>query len=752
MPDWRDRILKALTPGVARLTLAVDSDGLLLEAALLEAIRERGFEVVTFDDPVAFRFDYESRFRSRWDRDEGAGLEVIVRTEGHDRAALPYDLVQAGRRLSFGLDDLFPAFSYPVVASLDRSDLDALHRAQERHRPGRLGEDATRDFVLRHVFDFAPELVRRSSDLLRLLLRRHYRGQRLPRLLDDRLVQLLRQGGAFAAWPLEAILPDRDAFFAFLQERWPLFLDRLAGSAGNGVPQDLGRLTGNVGGGGPQDLDRLTGNAGSDGSQALDRLAGNVGGGDRQGAEARRPAQASRTTSCNAGDGDRQDAEGRSGFAIGGPADLPFDHDDVRVYIDNLFVEGMLRPVGHESGTALRGAWAAVGVRIDPEADRRRRLRRLAETVGATIPGTDANHRDWTAFAFRWAELGVLLSETAAAARADPGSLIAGPRATRADTGSSIAGLRADVDRAFLAWIERRYAGLHNQPPAPPVMVHHLPRFLARRLADDPRCKVALLVVDGLALDQWLVLRDALAIQRPGLRFREGAAFAWVPTITSVSRQAIFAGKPPFYFPSSLLTTDREASLWTRFWADRDLTVREAGYARGLGDGSPDGIRELLSRPKIRALGLVVDKVDKIMHGMTLGTAGMHNQVRQWAEEGFMAGLLDALLDDRFAVFLTSDHGNVEAEGCGRPAEGAIADVRGERARIYPDAALRSRVKERFPDAVEWPGPGLPEDCLALLAPGRTAFVREGERIVGHGGVSLEEVVVPMVEIERAAA
>jgi hypothetical protein len=26
-----------------------------------------------------------------------------------------------------------------------------------------------------------------------------------------------------------------------------------------------------------------------------------------------------------------------------------------------------------------------------------------------------------------------------------------------------------------------------------------------------------------------------------------------------------------------------------------------------------------------------VDKVDKIMHGMEMGMAGMHNQVRQWA-------------------------------------------------------------------------------------------------------------------------
>ena len=181
------------------------------------------------------------------------------------------------------------------------------------------------------------------------------------------------------------------------------------------------------------------------------------------------------------------------------------------------------------------------------------------------------------------------------------------------------------------------------------------------------------------------------------------------------------------------------------------MAARAVGYAKGLGDGPLDSVGEILSRADIRALGLVVDKVDRIMHGMELGAAGMHNQVRQWAGEGFMAGLLDRLLDDGFAVFLTSDHGNIEAEGRGRPSEGVVADVRGERARIYPDAVLRSRVQTRFPDAIAWPAVGLPEDCLALLAPARSAFVREGDRIVGHGGASLEEVVVPWVRIERAA-
>ena len=114
--------------------------------------------------------------------------------------------------------------------------------------------------------------------------------------------------------------------------------------------------------------------------------------------------------------------------------------------------------------------------------------------------------------------------------------------------------------------------------------------------------------------------------------------------------------------------------------------------------------------------------------------------------------LLYLLLDRGFGVYLTSDHGNVEAEGCGCPAEGAVADLRGERVRVYPDDGLRCKVKERFPAALEWGPVGLPEDYLALLAPGRQAFVQEKQRIVSHGGASIEEIIVPLVQVERRDA
>ena len=106
--DWRDQILKEFTPKVAPLTLVADPDGLLLEEALLEAIRERGFELLPFEDHVAFRFACESGFRSRRDRGESTDLVIVLEAERHDLATLPHDLLRAGRQLSFGLGELFP--------------------------------------------------------------------------------------------------------------------------------------------------------------------------------------------------------------------------------------------------------------------------------------------------------------------------------------------------------------------------------------------------------------------------------------------------------------------------------------------------------------------------------------------------------------------------------------------------------------------------------------------------------------------
>jgi hypothetical protein len=111
---------------------------------------------------------------------------------------------------------------------------------------------------------------------------------------------------------------------------------------------------------------------------------------------------------------------------------------------------------------------------------------------------------------------------------------------------------------------------------------------------------------------------------------------------------------------------------------------------------------------------------------------------------------LDALLDHGFEVVLTADHGNVEGFGVGKPNVGATADERGERVQVFRDALLRSNVASKYSGSLEWPNIGLPEEYLGLMAPPLRAFIGEGKRTVAHGGICIEEIIVPFVTVTRS--
>ena len=656
MRSWRESILNDFVPNVSKLTLVADPDSLLTEETLALELRSRGFELIEFDDPVEFRYAYESTYRSIWDRGEHPDLVVILRLQDTELESLPYDLLQAGRKLSYNLGNLFPHLSYPVLEQLDRSFLDALFEAQHTFSPDRMGDNATKAFILRHVFRVAAELIITDVDLLRVLLRLHYSKIAIPEILADRLVQQLRGQAGFQVWPLDVIVSDEDAFFAFLQERWPLFLGKIS-----------------------------------------------------------------------------EDSQLREiPMKYQGPDYLPFDHD-IRVYIDNLFVEGKLHPVQKPGVSIDVSSWIRSGIVDSGAADESLRISRLFEIIEKDVPVEDCRYSDWIAFALKWAELTALVH-----------------CAANEESKTRLLQIGDKLNAAFAQWLSTHYSSIINLPPKNPAMLHHVSRRLAREIEDGSNSRVALIVVDGLALDQWISVRQILQAQNSRLVVKESAVFAWVPTLTSVSRQAIFSGKPPIYFPASIQSTNSESSLWKQFWEDAGLSRLDIAYQRGLGDGDVSAILEAVIHPyRTRAVGLVVDKVDKIMHGMQLGAAGMHNQIKQWAYSGFLNSLIDYLLDRGYQVWMTSDHGNIECQGKGRPSEGVIAETRGERVRVYPTPELRTTVARDFPFASEWQPIGLPQGYFPLIASGRDAFVTPGTAIVGHGGVSIEEVIVPLIKFER---
>lgn len=664
MTSWRDVILKHFVPPINRLTLVADPDALLTEEKLALELRSRGVDLMEFSNAIEFRYAFESQFRSLWDQDKGTDLFVVLRVPSSTLDALPYDLLRVGKGLAFDLGSIFPHFSLPVLQSLDRSLLDSLHEAQNRAQLDQMGDYATKDFLLRHVFGFAVELIATDVELLRALLRLHNRSTPLPRVLRDRILQAIETQAAFRSWPIEEIISDETAFYAFLQERWPVYLQQHEGSGfrDDGVEYDL---------------------------------------------------------------------------AYPGPRLLPFGHHDIRVYIDNLFVEGKLTPVDPPVGRHKPHGWTQSGITRLPTETSVSRTERLFDLIENERPEDDCRFTDWIAFARKWAELAALVHVATEG----------GTKQRHRRTGEELNG-------SFARWLDGHYASLINSPPNRPAMVHHVTRHIERELERSKQVRAALIVVDGLALDQWITVRHALKECNPALLMHESAVFAWIPTLTSISRQAIFAGRPPLFFPSSIHTTNAERKLWRKRWQDAGFSKTEIAYQRALGDMPSSGdisesLDDALISPRTRIAGLVVDTVDRIMHGMQLGSSGMHNQVAQWCRQGFLSTLISDLLDRGFDVWLMSDHGNIECKGLGRPREGVVAEIRGERVRVYPTPEQRDRTARDFSFARKWNPVGLPTGTFPLMAQGTAAFVAPGEMPVGHGGISIEEVIVPMIRFRR---
>jgi hypothetical protein len=255
-----------------------------------------------------------------------------------------------------------------------------------------------------------------------------------------------------------------------------------------------------------------------------------------------------------------------------------------------------------------------------------------------------------------------------------------------------------------------------------------------------------------MALADWLVISDAWEERHPGWRFDEQLLLAQIPTITAVSRQALVSGLRPANFAQTLTHNRGEAGHWSAFWRSQGFAAQAIAY-QTLPDRVDAALPASIDHPSLAALCLVSPVIDDMIHGSTQGAADLLASLRTWlqGDAAWLEALIERLLAQRFTVFLASDHGHVAAVGFGQPQEGVLVETRSKRARLYDNADFAAAVQGDFPDTTLWRDDGLlPPDRLALMPKGRQAFAPVGARVVSHGGLTLEEIIVPFVTITQA--
>lgn len=285
----------------------------------------------------------------------------------------------------------------------------------------------------------------------------------------------------------------------------------------------------------------------------------------------------------------------------------------------------------------------------------------------------------------------------------------------------------------FQRFIDNTYGSLFSLSGVrKPVVVSRILEHINAK----PATKRALLVIDGMNYWQWNILGKALTDK--GIRYSSNASLAYIPTITAWSRQAIFKGDKPD------LSTDnaKEAKLFEDFWIKQGLPNYQIEY-RKFSVSEPLALNEISADTNV--LGLVCNDLDEIMHGSILGNSQLKMSTEQWIEKSKITDTISAMQAKGFQVYITADHGNVEATGLKnltmKDKVGALS--RGKRHLHFTNETLLQGFIEQNPN-VEIGRKG-----HSLYLKKQEAFTTENIQVITHGGSHIWEVIVPFISINE---
>jgi len=263
---------------------------------------------------------------------------------------------------------------------------------------------------------------------------------------------------------------------------------------------------------------------------------------------------------------------------------------------------------------------------------------------------------------------------------------------------------------------------------------------------------IAFLVFDGMSYDHWLVMKPVIE-ELLGTKAEDEPCFTTIPTITTFARNAIFAGAftreiVRSYSPKWLESNNYEQV----FFHDLRPTDIKGEYKRysTFGKSERNDLKRIVGRG-YPVLAVVLNFIDTLI--TLAGQADVNKRLlRSFVREKFkLSPIADAVRDlykVGYSIFITSDHGNASVIRTVKVEEAEKLEARRSRCielskelRHVPDGTIMIKNPDRW---------GLPDNGKFLIAVDPIKFDRVGGKsidYVAHGGISLQEMVVPFVKI-----
>jgi CheY-like chemotaxis protein len=331
--------------------------------------------------------------------------------------------------------------------------------------------------------------------------------------------------------------------------------------------------------------------------------------------------------------------------------------------------------------------------------------------------------------------------------------------------------LHSDCNKRFSDYYEKNYREWINSNSNAPIFSHTILENSLLPLLEDYN-KVFFILIDGMRLDHWLFFEDLF---EKSYRIEKDFFFSIIPTTTVYSRNAIFSGLTPLQ--QFIEYSDR--------WSERTID------SESLNRYEPNYINELLRRnnmdsiktryykifnvdeekkfmnnlPSIGGEGLtmiVYNFLDTLTHEwrrqqiieeMFPGMSEFRKIIKSWVEGSSLMRLINQISNNKdTAVVITSDHGSIMTQR-GTMTYGdkeALKSLRfwvGRNLRVEDeDATLMIKKPEDYQLPEDYLGKNYvvaKEDYNLVFAFDFHKQLRKFKGSFQHGGISLEEVIVP---------
>ena len=287
-----------------------------------------------------------------------------------------------------------------------------------------------------------------------------------------------------------------------------------------------------------------------------------------------------------------------------------------------------------------------------------------------------------------------------------------------------------DVNERFLKFLQESYVNIVSSTCGtknPRIVTQVLP-FISKQKDE----KIALVVIDGMNWWQSVLLTRNLE-EKLNLRAKYDCIYSWLPSVTELSRQAIFRGDIPSV--NYVQGPQNEEKLWKEFWSGKGYASFEHHYQHS---------GAIAEETSVKRLGYVVVDLDEKMHSSE-DYMYLYDATKRWSAGKEIIGNIKHLIEGGYKVYITTDHGNIEATAYKKldQRDKLGADL-SYRHITLPEAADKRLFEAEYGGHIEQ----VDSVSKTYYAAGNEAFTSK-ERCVTHGGAHWLEVLIPFITLEK---